>query len=299
MRTSQAGTLSFDSAEKAEAESHTHLFCRYSRWIITNLLQDCGFALDANSLNLPAIINSLSPYIKGKSLLFSLIRIIVASAVWHIWAERNSRLHGRTHTTKEAIRSKIANQASLKAALLDIKEDAKPEIIAVLNRWRLSIKAKKGTPIILKWQPAAHGSYSLHTDASISQLGSGIGFIIRDAQGDYVSLGGLSTTGTDITLLELMAIREGLIRARQLGITEICIHSDSQVAIHQIKTSDMERNLNYQMVVNEIFFLRECYRHCCFTHIYRELNQVADAIAKMASEGIQGAIQPIPRGLLK
>ncbi|GKV27738.1 hypothetical protein SLEP1_g36873 [Rubroshorea leprosula] len=90
----------------AENETRDHLFfsCSYSRtvWdVISSMLEV------PSTFSWQSALSWLCHKAKRKSLYSSLIRLAWCAAIYHIWIERNTRIHKRTFKSEFAIVSKI------------------------------------------------------------------------------------------------------------------------------------------------------------------------------------------------
>ncbi|VVA93705.1 unnamed protein product [Arabis nemorensis] len=82
---------------------------------------------------------------------------------------------------------------------------------------------------------------------------------------------------------ELLALRDALLSATQIGFRSITFHSDSSILIKAIKSKSQLLE-----ILGILFDIQAClpnFNFICFKCIPREANTVADSIAKQALSG--------------
>ncbi len=93
---------------------------------------------------------------------------------------------------------------------------------------------------------------------------------VVEKSGTYL---GLSTNNR----AEYQGLRQGLERARDLGIEKVRIFMDSQLVVNQAKGLYKVRNVDLIAVHQEILALAKLFKSISFNYIPRELNKIADA----------------------
>jgi ribonuclease HI len=132
------------------------------------------------------------------------------------------------------------------------------------------------SPIVVWWRTPAVGCVKINTDGCVKDgLASG-GGIIRDHAGNCISAFSASYGPCLILEAELRAIHDGILLARDLGLSDIWVEADSSVAIHCILRGGGPWTIQgiLRQIVDCLSFDRDT-----ISHIFREGNQVADALA--------------------
>jgi len=79
-------------------------------------------------------------------------------------------------------------------------------------------------------------------------------------------------------MAEYHAIVIGLKKAIELGVKDLDVRLDSQLAVRQINGIYRVKNPELAKKFAEIYVLRQSFDKITFTHVRREFNKVADAI---------------------
>ena len=142
--------------------------------------------------------------------------------------------------------------------------------------------------IQISWKKPMTGWVKPNTDGAvfgnpIKARGRGV---LLDSNGDWVSrfmrkLGSMSSI-----LLEIWALKDGLLLAWQLDILNVNIELDADVLVHLLNNPSFH-NLMLEPLLNDCRTLIKAFPSYTVTHIIREANRCADKFANM------GATQPI------
>ncbi|GLT35247.1 hypothetical protein SLA2020_097150 [Shorea laevis] len=122
---------------EAENETRDHLFfsCSYSRtvWDVISSMFEIP-----STFSWQSALSWLCHKAKRKSLYSSLIRLAWCVAIYHIWIERNTRIHKRTFKSEFAIVSKIQIDVCGKVrSFARAKSSPIPKSIA--SKWGLEV----------------------------------------------------------------------------------------------------------------------------------------------------------------
>lgn len=135
--------------------------------------------------------------------------------------------------------------------------------------------------LTLKWELPPLGWCSLNTDGSyLSELQlAGAGGVIRDHQGQW--MGGFAKCLGNMNSFqaELWAVREGLQTALQCHLFFIQLNIDSQAVVNAIQ-DDSESNHAYGNLISNCRSMLRNFQGVTIRHVYREVNTVADCLAK-------------------
>ena len=119
-------------------ESRDHLFfeCSYSKEVWRSVLQLCG--LTRRILRWEEEIEWASQKFKGKSLISNILRLAWNASIYHIWKERNGRMHGQTFAAPNQIVQHI--QDDIRLRLISLKSITNDAVNCLLcHNWGLSL----------------------------------------------------------------------------------------------------------------------------------------------------------------
>lgn len=151
----------------------------------------------------------------------------------------------------------------------------------VAKLFNIPFKVKRITPINgTSWKPRSVGVFKLNCDGSSigSQPCGSIGIVIRDSDSNF--LGAICSNIGHATPLEaeFSACMLAIERAQHMGLTNICLETDSLQVVNAFRT---KMGAPWKMRARWFNCLKFCSGIICsFVHIPREGNMVADAIAK-------------------
>ncbi|XP_077228469.1 uncharacterized protein LOC143861427 [Tasmannia lanceolata] len=129
------------------------------------------------------------------------------------------------------------------------------------------------------WIRPPPGSFKINSDASLEDVGGGIGGAIRDSNGFLVSMFSINVDREDILALETLGVLTSLQQALQMGYGIIWLEVESK------STADIINGLStipWQSFrrIKEIQLLLSRFQRWSITHIWREGNCVADFLSK-------------------
>ncbi|KAL6180988.1 hypothetical protein ACLB2K_047646 [Fragaria x ananassa] len=132
----------------------------------------------------------------------------------------------------------------------------------------------------IKWSLPPSDYVKLNFDGFVFQHNSNAtsGFVLRDDSGCPLIVSTRKIGKTNVPIAEAVALRDGLLFARSLNISRVIIEGDSQFIINRIKgTTSIPWKLN--SIVKDIIHIATGFEHISFSHMLREANFVADAVA--------------------
>jgi ribonuclease HI len=126
------------------------------------------------------------------------------------------------------------------------------------------------------WRTPSFGSVKINKDGCVKDGFASGGGIIRDYAGKCIRAFSASYGHCMILEAELRAIRDGILLAKDLGLSDIWIEADSTVAIHCITRGGGPWDIQgiLRQIADIVSFDRDM-----VSYIFREGNQVADALA--------------------
>ncbi|XP_019260384.1 PREDICTED: uncharacterized protein LOC109238391 [Nicotiana attenuata] len=135
----------------------------------------------------------------------------------------------------------------------------------------------------VQWHSPLHGKVKINTDECyIKESGkAGIGGIIRDEDGNCIMAFAMSIDCGSHNMAEARAAEFGGKWCNQLGLTNFVLELGSNIIVNMVN-QDGKKNMKLKIVVDRITSLVQ-HANATVQHYYREGNQVADALAKIAS----------------
>ena len=126
------------------------------------------------------------------------------------------------------------------------------------------------------------GWCKLNTDvASFGNLGkAGGGGVIRDCEGQWLRSFARSIGFTTSIIAEFWALRDGLLLASQIGVQNLLIELDAKVVVELVQ-SKSSSNAFYYSLLADCRSLLGRFQHYKVQHAFREVNRVADTLAKL------------------
>jgi ribonuclease HI len=139
------------------------------------------------------------------------------------------------------------------------------------------------------WSFPPHYYFCLNTDgaARIENLQSGCGGVIRDGRGKWVCGFAKALGPSNAFVAELWGVLEGLSIAKAHNINKLEVQIDSTVVL-QCLTSSKECRIRGRRLVQRIRGLIGEDMEVQFKHVYREANKVADYLANLGCNLVNG-----------
>ena len=177
---------------------------------------------------------------------------------WAIWYNRNQYVH---ESEKQAV-GQIWDFAS--SLLLNYKE------------------ASKYFQLGPTWSGLL-GVYKINVDGATSERGrkSSIGVIIRDFKGEAAAgLCRLLNGNFSVLEMEMLAVEAGVLLAKELGLQQIIIESDSLLAVQSISAKEVSGETGH--IVKGILSIMDCFSSWQIRHVKRDSNRLAHELALYA-----------------
>jgi ribonuclease HI len=137
---------------------------------------------------------------------------------------------------------------------------------------------------LVQWSRPRHGWYKLNFDGSVHHDGSGrasIGGIIRDCYGRSMVALAETTPHAGVGEVEARALISGLHFALQRGCSRLVVEGDDLTLVRLLHGESPHTRIPWEMY-NEIIDLLCRFEDVEVQHVYREGNQVADALCHQA-----------------
>ena len=142
-------------------------------------------------------------------------------------------------------------------------------------------KQYSATPV--RWHKPAEGWFKLNSNgASLGNPGrAGGGGLIHDCNGNWL-IGYVRNIGVATSIIaEFWALRDGLLLASQLGITQLIVELDTKVIVDLVLSINAS-NKAYASLLNDCRFLLSHFQRVNVNHVYWEANRCTDLLAKEA-----------------
>ncbi|XP_043714624.1 uncharacterized protein LOC122662983 [Telopea speciosissima] len=135
-----------------------------------------------------------------------------------------------------------------------------------------------------RWNAPPLGFIKVNCDATKPQGDTvgGLGIIFRDHNGCPLKALSLSQVLSFAIQGEALAIREALMQARELGITNLLVESDNKEIISFIEDPNRVPPLDVAVVVEDVRELCSTFVSVSFLFVPRAMNVIADALVRKA-----------------
>ena len=125
----------------------------------------------------------------------------------------------------------------------------------------------------------AHSILFVYADASVQPEATGLGAVIRDEQGNLIGWHNQAARAMTCNEAEYAALIFALEEALALAPKEVRVFSDSRLVVEQMRGWIRVHSDNLRPLHRRARQLAGQFERISFTHIPRERNQLADAIA--------------------
>ena len=137
----------------------------------------------------------------------------------------------------------------------------------------------------VRWLKPPRGWTKLKTNGFVfrNPIKAGEGGILRCSNGDWIAGFARKLGNTTSTIAELLALKDGLIVAKQLGIENICIKMDANFIVHLVSSASMV-NLMLEPLLTDCINLIKTFPNHSVAHVFREANCCANRLARIGVE---------------
>ena len=130
------------------------------------------------------------------------------------------------------------------------------------------------------WKKPPMGVYKINVDGATSKRGrkSSIGVIIRDFKGEAAAgLCRLLPRNFSVLETKTLAMEASILLAKDLGLQQIIIESDSLLAVQSISAKEVNRETGH--IIQGILSNLDCFSSWQIRHVKRDFNRVAHELA--------------------
>ncbi|XP_073273383.1 uncharacterized protein [Primulina huaijiensis] len=202
--------------------------------------------------------------------------------LWFLWTARNDAKHRHLHISGETVKSQILSYLRLAHAASTVKPMHWRGVLQAARTIGIFVQLRRVHRMaIVRWLRPPFGCFKLNVDGSSrgSPGASTVGGVVRDSSGHVVvSFSEFIGVGTNVRA-ELWAIWRGLLISSDLHLFPLWIETDSWISILLLRSRRCCWDLEH-FVTRILLLMRG--RSVHLSHIYREGNSVADALAARA-----------------
>jgi len=113
---------------------------------------------------------------------------------------------------------------------------------------------------------------------------AGIGAVLKNEKGEIVATVSEYIGEATNNIAEYKAIIAAIKKAKELNATELNCYLDSELVVKQLKKEYKVKNQGLAPLYIKIYNLSQSFKKITYTHIRRELNKEADALANEAMD---------------
>ncbi len=113
---------------------------------------------------------------------------------------------------------------------------------------------------------------------------AGAGFVLEDETGSVLTAGGRYLGETTNNVAEYEALLWGMEVAADMGVRRLAVYSDSELVVRQLKGQYKVKNAGLKPLYLRALELARRFESVSFSHVRREENAAADAMANAAMD---------------
>ena len=135
-----------------------------------------------------------------------------------------------------------------------------------------------------RWKPPEQGLYKINYDGAVftQQNRAGLGVVIRDSEGAVMaSMSQQVPLPTTVAQVEALAARRAAVFALEIGITKAILEGDSETIVKELLEPTPSLALHGHLL-QDVKSLQNSFNFLSFTHVFRQGNNVAHAMARWA-----------------
>ncbi|XP_077232371.1 uncharacterized protein LOC143869366 [Tasmannia lanceolata] len=261
-------------------ESVNHLFfqCRYSKWIWQSLLGMLGHFRSPQ----PHLLQEelwLANSFKGSGQSATLAFLAFEASIYRIWAERNQRVFHKKSLSNSVLLSDLLSLIKTKIQGLKLTDLDTQSNRSIASNFGCVFCPSTISLQSCSWIRPPPGSFKINSDASLEDVGGGIGGAIRDSNGFLVSMFSINVEREDILALDFLGVLTSLQQALQMGCGIIWLEVDSKSTADIINGLSTIPWRSFHRI-KEIQLHLSRFQRWSISHIWREGNCVADFLSK-------------------
>ncbi|XP_065622361.1 uncharacterized protein LOC136064497 [Quercus suber] len=192
---------------------------------------------------------------------------------WFIWSRRNKMHFNEQHMPAE----KTLEAATALLANFHKNHDCKPKRNLVRTQ---------------RWVPPAEGIYKVNYDGAyfVDEEKAGISVVVQNDLGQVMgSLAEKIDMPTTVEVLKAMATRRAMLFMEELGLRHAVFEGDSELVVKALVGHCPDRS-SIGHIIKDCKSLRGLFQTCSFSHVRRQGNGVAHALAMRARKSFPLAV---------
>ncbi|XP_073139138.1 uncharacterized protein [Henckelia pumila] len=203
---------------------------------------------------------------------------------WFLWTARNDAKHRHLPSSTETVKFQILSYSRLAHSATVIKPRLWLGAMQAARKMGISVGLQRiHKTAIVRWLRPPPGSFKINVDGSLrgNPGESSVGGFVRDSSGMVLAIfSEFIGLGSNVRA-ELWANWRGILLCSDLSLFPLWIETDSQIAIQILRSRRCHWYLDH-IVSRTRVLVRN--RPVHFSHIFREGNSVADALAWQAHD---------------
>lgn len=275
-------------------ESLDHLFadCGFTRLVYDSVMHifDVTLCYDFSFhyFFLQAINLAFSPLIRN------IWRLTIVTLLWVIWRARNKRVHDDVLPTIGGCMVQILACVREAGSLNLGFSDGSSRDLMIIRRLRMHGSFKPPlTAMIIRWRPPDPGWYKVNVDGSVDTSPGELfgGALFRNSRGFFVAAFTRKVGWGFALEAELAMALLVVLFAHAKGWLRLWLESDSEMVARFLQAPSSVVPWRLHALWQRYLIIRES-MELRVTHIYREGNQVADALAKLRFSHVWAGVWP-------
>ena len=125
--------------------------------------------------------------------------------------------------------------------------------------------------------------WKMHFHGAVNSRGAGIGVILITPEGEMIPMAKKLEFEVTNNQAEYEACIFGLEALRNAGAGNVTVYGDSMLVVKQASKEWEEKEDRLRLYRDYLATVTLCFEQCKFVHLPREENQIADALATLAS----------------
>ncbi|KAK1279308.1 hypothetical protein QJS04_geneDACA023006 [Acorus gramineus] len=210
-----------------------------------------------------------------------ILQFILLFTIWSLWQARNDCIFNHIAPDKDALIRKILQCTKFRFKGCELEDSNSPLAEACKILFGISLKSKSSHPIKVRWIHPLEDWVKVNSDRALGDDRFAFGAVVRDTHGECLSAMAARTRAASINILELQGILAGLRLCRGFH-NKVWSESNSSTAVAWAMGRGTIPWTAFRYL-REIEEIANTFSEWKITHIYREGNRVADALAALQS----------------
>ncbi|XP_019177745.1 PREDICTED: uncharacterized protein LOC109172951 [Ipomoea nil] len=257
---------------------HCPVLCSKARIVWIHFVGFFGLSL-SSSASVRATCHSWWLLPSSTSAVRCIVCLLPCLILWFIWIAYNECLHDGSTFSPSGLIKRISRESRLIFLATSIRGNGSSDSFLLAARLIVGFDVPpRMQSIWVKWIVPPSGRLKLNTDASFSLAGAAGGACLRDSRGGLVVGLCFNLSASSALEAEACALRLALQWCEAMVLLPALVEVDSQALAHLV--SSTAAAVPWRMR-DAVYYARACISswNSSIRHVYREANQVADALA--------------------